>query len=90
MSDTEHKIPLGLCKQAVMKLDAFITDICEIKEDEDLDADDKQTFEQIAEISGSMLAAIINIVAKEIDEEEFLSEDIPMDDIERYPGIEPE
>lgn len=90
MSDTEYKIPLGLCKQAVMKLDAFITDICEIKEDEDLDPDDKQTFEQIAEISGSMLAAIINIVTKEIDEEEFLSEDIPMDDIERYSGIEPE
>lgn len=41
----EYRMPLGLCKQATMKLDAFITDIHEIKEDEDLSPEDKQMFE---------------------------------------------
>lgn len=67
----EYRMPLGLCKQAAMKLDAFITDIHEIKEDEDLSPEDKQTFERIAEIAGAMLAAIINMVTKEMGEEEF-------------------
>lgn len=74
-------MPLGLCKQAAMKLDAFITDIHEIKEDEDLSPEDKQTFEQITEIAGSMLAAIVNMVTKEMGEEEFLSENVVMDEI---------
>lgn len=82
MSDNiEYRMPLGSCKQAAMKLDAFITDIHEIKEDEDLSPEDKQTFEQIAETAGSMLAAIVNMVIKEIGEEEFLSEDVGMDNI---------
>ena len=33
-NEIEYKLPLGLCKQAVMKLDSFMTDINEIKEDE--------------------------------------------------------
>lgn len=83
--DNEYKIPLGLCKQAVMKLDSFMTDINEIREEEGLTAEDKQTFEQIAEITGTILAAIVNIVTREMGEEEFLSEDIAMDEIDRYP-----
>lgn len=83
--DNEYKIPLGLCKQAVMKLDSFMTDINEIREEEGLTAEDKQTFERIAEITGTILAAIVNIVTREMGEEEFLSEDIAMDEIDRYP-----
>ena len=41
MDDTNYKIPLGLCKQAVMKLDSFINDINEIREDADIDPEDK-------------------------------------------------
>lgn len=83
--DNEYKIPLGLCKQAVMKLDSFMTDINEIREEEGLTAEDKQTFEQIAEITGTILAVIVNMVTREMGEEEFLSEDIAMDEIDQYP-----
>ena len=48
-----------------MKLDAFMADIHEIKEDEELSPEDRQIFEQIAEISGEMMAAIVNMVTKE-------------------------
>lgn len=82
--DIQCKIPLGLCKQAVMKLDSFITDVHEIKEDADLDPEDKQIFEQIAEISGSIMAAIVHMVSKELGEEQFLSEDFIMDDMDKY------
>lgn len=81
MSDNiEYRMPLGLCRQAAMKLDAFIADIHEIKEDEELYPEDRETFEQIAEISGTMMAAIVNMVTKEMGEEEFLAEDVVMDE----------
>lgn len=80
--DTKYRVPLGLCRQAVMKLDAFMADIHEIKEDEELSPEDRQIFEQIAEISGEMMAAIVNMVTKEMGEEEFLSEDVVMDKID--------
>ena len=85
----EYKLPLGLCKQAVMKLDAFISDIREIVEDEDIEPEDREDFETMAEMAGTMLATIINIVNKECEEHVFLAEQIPMDDIDSYPE-EPE
>lgn len=60
-----------------------MADIHEIKEDEELSPEDRQIFEQIAEISGEMMAAIVNMVTKEMGEEEFLSEDVVMDKIDR-------
>lgn len=81
--DTKYRVLLGLCRQAAMKLDAFMADIHEIKEDEELSPEDRQIFEQIAEISGEMMAAIVNMVTKEMGEEEFLSEDVVMDKIDR-------
>ena len=36
----KYRVPLGLCRHAVMKLDAFMADIHEIKEDEDLSSED--------------------------------------------------
>ncbi len=77
--DIKYRVPLGLCRHAVMKLDAFMADIHEIKEDEDLSPEDRQTFEQIVETSGEMMAAIVNMVTKEIGEDEFLSENVAVD-----------
>lgn len=88
MNEQEYKLPLGLCKQAAMKLDSFISDVREISEDEDIDVEDKQDFETMAEMAGTMLATIVNIVNKECEESEFLGEKIPMDEIDAYP--EPE
>ena len=75
----KYRVPLGLCRHAVMKLDAFMADIHEIKEDEDLSPEDRQTFEQIVETSGEMMAAIVNMVTKEIGEDEFLSENVAVE-----------
>ena len=82
--DIKYRVPLGLCRHAVMKLDAFMADIHEIKEDEDLSPEDRQTFEQIVETSGEMMAAIVNMVTKEIGEDEFLSENVAVDGFLNY------
>lgn len=87
-NESGYKIPLGLCKQAIMKLESAITDICEIKEDDDLNSEDKQTMEGLVEILGQCTAVIVNMVGREMDEDEFLSEDIAMDEIDPYPGEE--
>ena len=81
----DGKIPLGLCKQACMKLGSFLEDIHEIKEDPDLDPEDREVFEKISDISAIMMANIVNIVSKEMGEEEFLNEEVPMDEISEYP-----
>lgn len=88
MDEKDYKIPLGLCKQAAMKLEAFISDIMEIKEDPDLEPEDLQDFETMAEIGCTMLATLINIVNKECEEHIFLGEKIPMDEVDSYPENE--
>lgn len=87
---SDGKIPLGLCKQAALKLESFITDICEIKEDPDIDPLDKEDFEKMVEIAGVMEATIVNIVSKECSEEDFIGTEVAMDEIGSYPGDEPE
>lgn len=86
MNDQEHRLPLGLCKQAVLKLEAFTGDIREILEDEGLTDEEKAIFQQIAEYSSVFMAHIVNIVSRECGEEEFLNENFPMDEIGQYPG----
>lgn len=88
MDEKESKLPLGLCKQVALKLDSVIQDLYEMREDEDISDDDREIFAQMTEMAGSMGAAIINIVSKEMGEEEFMSENIPMDNIGIYPGDE--
>lgn len=85
-SESDYKIPLGLCKQVVMKLDSALTDLNEIREDEDLDPGDRDGFTEIIDVLGMIQASIINIIGKEIDEESFLNENTPMDDIDGFPG----
>lgn len=87
MSETpDGKIPLGLCKQAALKLESFIVDVCEIREDPDVDESDKEDLAKMVEMAGIMEATIINMVSKECGEEEFLSIDVPMDEVGSYPG----
>jgi hypothetical protein len=85
MMDTKHKLPLGLFKQACMKIDSAIADMNEIREDIDVDDDNKETLTRLVEIAGTIEASLINIIRKECDEEEFLNENIPMDEIDPYP-----
>lgn len=82
---SDGKIPLGLCKQAALKLDSFISDCCEIKEDPDLDPKDKEDFDKMVELAGVMEATIVNIVSKEMGEDDFTNENVEMDDIGTYP-----
>lgn len=84
----DGRIPLGLCKQAYMKLEGALCDIYEIKEDDDLDENEKQIFTEIAECLSISMAHIVNIISKEIEEEDFLNENIPMDEVGTYPESE--
>ena len=88
MGENESKLPLGLCKQITLKLESVISDLYEIREDEDVSAEDKEVFQQMTEIAGNMEAAMINIVNKELGEEEFMQETVPMAEIGEYPGDE--
>ena len=87
MEDT-GKLPLGIFKQAIMKIDSFIGDINEIREDSDLDPEDRETLIQMVELAGVMEATLLNMVRKEMDEEDFLNETFDMDVIEEYPDPE--
>lgn len=85
-ADQEYKLPLGICKQIALKFESILVDLHDIMEDEDVSDDDKEIFQQMIDISGTMEATIINIVNKEIGEDEFMQEGIPMDEIGTYPG----
>ncbi len=81
----ENKLPLGLCKQAILKFESALSDVHEIMED-DIGPEQKEVFETIAEYTGNIIALIYNKVGEEMDEEEFISEQIEMDQIENWPG----
>lgn len=84
--ETESRLPLGLFKQALLKLESFADDIHEILEDPDINAEERNTLQAMSEYSATMAAHIINIIRVECDEEEFLAEEVPMDVIGSYPG----
>lgn len=83
---TEHRLPLGLCKQAVLKLESALSDIHEIILDEDISAEQKEWFEVAAEYLGNITAVIYNQVEAEMGEDEFIAEIVEMDQIESWPG----
>lgn len=87
MEEKDGKLPLGILRQAVMKLESFAGDIREAAEDEDIEPTDKENFEKMAEMAGIMMANIVNTVSRELGEEEFLQEEFDMDAIDEYPGF---
>lgn len=85
MEENTYSLPIGLCKQAVMKLDSAMIDISESMEQENISPDNKLMFEQIREMGNNMIAAIVTAVNKEMGEDEFMGETIDMDPIDEYP-----
>jgi len=83
--DASFKIPLGLCKQSIMKLDSFMSDLNEMREDTDVSQEHKDVFSGMAEVASVMEATLLNLVREECGEEEFLNESVMMDPLERYP-----
>lgn len=82
MDTTPGALPLIQMKQAMMKIDSAMSDIAECKEDEDIDEEARDSFNVIYDQLTHIEAVLVNTAAKEIGEEEFLAEDIPMDPIE--------
>lgn len=82
----ENKLPLGLCKQAVMKLDSALSDLAEIEQDPDITEEDREAFKEINASLEMIQAAIYVRVMDEMDEETFMSETIEMDKIDPWPG----
>jgi hypothetical protein len=84
MNEIEHKLPLGIIRQACMKLDSFMSDMAECREDADVDKDIIEKFTQLMELAGTMQATLVNIVSSECDEEDFLNEAFDMDSIDEW------
>lgn len=80
-----ERLPLGILKQAFMKMQSFIEDIHEAADDPSLTEDERYEFQQMGEVSSIIAMRILNIVQKEMAEDDFLHMDIPMDEIEKYP-----
>ena len=78
----EHRLPLGLCKQAFMKFQSAIQDLEEILGDEDLNDDERYEFYQMIEVGTMISLRLMNIVKKEMNEDDFVNEDIEMDSLE--------
>lgn len=83
--ENEGTLPLGVLRQACMKLESFMTDIREIMEENELVEEDRQNFDVMVEMSGRMLATIVNMVGRELGEEDFLAETPDMDTIDPWP-----
>ena len=77
----ESRLPLGIMKQACMKLDSALNDINEVLEDQEVSDKDKEDFITIKEYIGNIMAVIMNKVLREMDEDEFLNENINMDNL---------
>lgn len=89
--DEEKGLPLGICRQSVMKLESVLNDFNEIMEDDSINDEQRYLFEVLAETTGRIMASVINLVSQEMDEDEFLGEQIEMDKIDMYPdGSYPE
>lgn len=84
-NDKDYRLPLGLCKQAAMKLDSFMTDIREVMTDPDITDDEYHTFNYMCEMASGMTAAIVNIIRDEISEDDFNNMQVEIDEIDSYP-----
>ena len=68
-------------KQAIMKLDAFIQDICELKNE---DSEDREALELIAEHASIIEVKLLNMYKSENGDDDTLNEMV-MDTIEEFP-----
>jgi hypothetical protein len=84
----ESKLPLGLIKQVCLKLDSVVSDLNEIKNDPDLEEFQRDNFSSLVDTACTMEAIILNTVHKEIDSDDFINEDIQMDEIGEWPEAE--
>lgn len=84
MNEESH-LPLGLMKQAVMKLESAAIDIYEIREDESMSGHDLEIMEQISDTLQIVVASIMAMATREIPEEDFTQERVNMDPIDPYP-----
>ncbi len=84
----EPTINLGLCKQVALKIASAISDLHEIREDEELSPENLIMFERMTEILNTVEAALLNTIRSECDEDVFLNEDVPMDEIEEWVDTE--
>lgn len=75
----DSKLPLGICKQCLMKLDSALEDINEVREDDEVSNEDKEDFQEMAAYIGQIMALITNKVSKEMDENDFMNETLEMD-----------
>lgn len=82
----DNKLPLGLCKQATMKLDSALSDLNEVEQDPEISEEDREAFREINASLEMIMAAIYVRVMDEMDEEVFINENIDMDKIDPWPG----
>ncbi len=79
-------LPITIVKHAIMKLDSVQTDMQEIREEESVSDKDRETVVQIAEMASVMEATLLNMIRSELDdEEEFLNEQVLLNDLDEYP-----
>ena len=86
----DMNFPLGLCRQAIMKIDSANTDVHEMIEDTDIPQDKKEILYNISEYLCLIEASLTNLATDSDDETEFLSEELQMDIIEPFPAYEPD
>lgn len=68
-------------KQALMKLDSFVQDICELKNE---DSENREALEVIAEQASIMEVHLLNMYKREVGDDDTLA-DIIMDEIDGFP-----
>lgn len=81
----DNSFPVTTLKHAIMKLDSFQTDIQEIREEDGVQEEIKNTIDEIAELASIMEASLYSIVSKVTDEEEFNSAEVELNEIDEYP-----
>lgn len=79
-------LQLTTLKHAIMKIDSFQTDIRELCEEEDIDPQVMEVLNEIADVAGNMETALIKIIAEDDESEDnFMKEEVRMDDLDPYP-----
>lgn len=80
----ENKLPIVACKQAILKFESALADINEILEE--CPDEMKEDFQIIAGYTGAIISRIYNQVKEVMNEDEFISETIEMENIGLWPG----